>query len=271
MRRIMLLVLAISVAFALVLGYELISSVSPAQPEAAPAAECPSPTPALCPVCQAGGVEIGAADAGVMRIELRLPAVDSQKRGSLANLSVESAPGSGRVFVRMDSDNPLMNPETQNSLRTAIDVARRLTADGFADKNIFYSISASSDIVGGKSAGAAMAVATIALMGGNQLRTDAVITGTIEANGSIGQVGEILAKARAVRDAGYSLFLVPLGEATTTQQVEKCEKKQETIEGGAVIQQVCSTTTQPVNITQEAGIMVVEVSDVTQAYALMKK
>ncbi len=262
----MLVVLVVCVAFALVLGYELISSIpAPRVQQGAGPTGCPEASPVACPACPT------IQPLAAKRVDLRLPAVDRQKRGAFANLSVEVGNGDGRVFVRMDAENPLINPETQNSLRTAIHVARQVTGIGLEDKNLYYSIAAPSDVVGGKSAGAAVAVATIAVLRGEQLRSDAVITGTIEANGSIGQVGEILAKAVAAKEAGYLLFLVPVGEGTVWKQVEKCEKTQQTIEGGVVIREVCRITSEAVNVSQEVGIQIIEVGDVSKAYALMKK
>jgi predicted S18 family serine protease len=42
---------------------------------------------------------------------------------------------------------------------------------------------------------------------------DAIITGTIESDGTIGEVGGIIEKAKAVADAGYKRFLVPKGQS----------------------------------------------------------
>jgi len=269
MRRELLVVLAVCVAFALVLGYELISSISFPPAVSLVAANATPPCPTLgavaCPACPT------AVPETVQKMELRLPAVDRQKQGALANLTVESVAGNGRVFVRMDSNSPLMNTETQDSLRRALEAARRASGMNAGDRNLFYSISAPSDVVGGKSAGAAMAIATMALLRGEELRGDAVITGTIEENGGIGQVGEIVAKARAVKAAGYSLFLVPSGEATESKSVEKCDKTRETIEGGVVIREVCRTVEEAVNVSTETGIQVAEVKNLADAYQLMKK
>jgi len=170
-------------------------------------------------------------------ITLGLPAVDLEGAGALANLTVTVTDGDGSVFVRFDSGKPLINTETQSSLRLALGVAELLTKENLSGKNVYYSITAPSDVVGGHSAGAAAAIATIAALRGEELRNDTLITGRLgSGDGSIASVGRIAEKAAAVREAGYSVLLVPKGEGV-----------------------------------DEEGLRVVEVSTVAEAYALMRK
>ncbi|MFH0835391.1 MAG: S16 family serine protease [Candidatus Micrarchaeota archaeon] len=170
-------------------------------------------------------------------VTLGLPAVDLEGSGALANLTVTVTDGDGAVFVRFDSSKPLINTETQSSLRLALDVAERLTNENLSEKNVYYSITAPSDAVGGYSAGAAAAIATIAALRGEELRNDTLITGKLgNGDGEIASVGRVEEKAAAVKEAGYSVFLVPKGEGV-----------------------------------EEEGLQVVEVSTVAEAYALMRK
>ena len=64
----------------------------------------------------------------------------------------------------------------------------------------------------GPSAGAALTIATIAALKHDSIRSDVVITGTINADGTIGQIGGVLEKAQAAKDIGAKLFLVPVGQ-----------------------------------------------------------
>ncbi|VVB68187.1 Archaeal Lon protease [Candidatus Norongarragalina meridionalis] len=170
-------------------------------------------------------------------VTLGLPAVDLEGAGALATLAVTVTDGDGSVFVRFDSSKPLINTETQSSLRLALDVAERLTKENLSKKNIYYSITAPSDAVGGHSAGAAAAIATIAALRGEELKNDTLVTGKLgSGEGSIAQVGRVEEKAAAVKTAGYTTFLVPKGEGV-----------------------------------EEDGLRVVEVSTVAEAYALMRK
>ncbi len=197
---------------------------------------------------------------------IRLPAVDKEGQGALADLTVEALPGHGRVFIGFDA-SPLVNADTQSSLRIALDVAKRLGQNSASGWDVFYTFSTQSDVVGGKSAGAAATVATIAVLSDATLRNDVLLTGTVEPDGSIGPVGKILEKAKAVRAAGYRTFLVPVGESVQTIVVEECKQKQT---ANAVARE-CSSTTQSVDIAQQVpGLSIVEVKDVLEAYRLIK-
>lgn len=197
---------------------------------------------------------------------IRLPAVDKEGKGALADLTVEAVSGRGRVFIGFDA-SPLVNSDTQSSLRVALDVARRLSNADSSNLDIFYTFSTQSDVVGGKSAGAAATVATMAVLTGSRLRSDTLLTGTVEADGSIGPVGKILEKAKAVRAAGYVTFLVPVGESKQNVVVEECQQKQA---ANGVIRE-CSSHTESVDIaSQLPGLKIVEVRDILEAYRIIK-
>ena len=202
---------------------------------------------------------------GVYSVKLALPAVDSYGRGALAELTVEAANGEAGVYYQVDDQNPLVNPETQESLKTAVAVAREVT--GMQDKRLFYSISAPSQVVGGHSAGAALAVATTAALSNSKIKQGYLVTGTVEADGSIGRVGEILAKAQAAKDAGYSVLLVPVGEAVYDAPRQNCTEER-TPTG---LFKTCVTLYETAGVTNETGMQVVEVASVRQAFGLMRQ
>jgi Lon-like protease len=72
-----------------------------------------------------------------------------------------------------------------------------------------------TDNIGGPSAGLSMTLAIIDLLTPGELTGGVVVgvTGTIEADGSVGDVGGVKQKTAGVRSAGAKLFLVPPGEA----------------------------------------------------------
>lgn len=250
--------LLLSVAFALLLGYSLQSFFQDRMTLATQQAAIPSETQ-LAPRIEQG--------TQMQSVRLALPAVDAQDNGVLGLLEVESAsPGKGAVFIRVDAKTPLINPDTQYSLRTAIDVAKVIAKVNDGSLDIYYSITSDSEMVGGKSAGAAMSVATLALLTGTKLRTDTAITGTVTADGSIGPVGKIIPKAKAAKAAGFKTFLVPVGEAV--QQVPKEYCKEETI-GNAVFRN-CKIVNEELNVSSEVGIQVTEVANVVEAFQRMK-
>jgi len=94
-----------------------------------------------------------------------------------------------------------------------------------------------------------------------------MITGTINHDGSIGTVGEIVAKAKAAKDIGITTFLVPFGQAVQTYYtpLRHCEKF------GWV--EYCTTEykSEKVDVSKDVGIEVKEVSNIEEAlkYFLM--
>lgn len=209
-------------------------------------------------------------------ISLLLPGVDQQRRGTVATLEVQRLNGSGRTFFNFDENRPSIANETQVSMKNAVKAARtfnQLAAGRFAVSDLLYVLRASTSEVGGESAGAAMAVATIALLEGKTLNSTVAITGTVNADGSIGPVGEILAKAQALKLRGITTFLVPPGESV--QEIQSANNNEvctdEVVAGG--VYRNCRTDvdiqTRTVNISQEAGLTVIEVPNVAEAYAKM--
>lgn len=191
---------------------------------------------------------------------INLAAVDSQGNGVTIPLVVEIKPGNGKILT--DIDKLLFWVDTQQSIQVARSVAENVT--GISTKNIdlIYTIRYENlSLVGGPSAGAAMTIATIALLQNRSLRDDVVITGTINEDGTIGKVGGIEEKASAAKEAGAKIFLVPegLGTETKVKPIESCKKI------GRL--EYCETTYQKItiNISEKVGIAVVEVSNVEEA------
>lgn len=210
------------------------------------------------------------------KLALLLPAVDQQRRGAIATLEVERTNGTGRAFMNFDEDRPAIADATQTSIKNAIHVAKLFdqnTGRRFSESDIFYIFKANSLEVSGGSAGAATAVATIALLNGRRIKDHYAITGTVNKNGSIGIVGEVLEKARALKRTGVTTFLVPLGESIQENSVANgSENCTEEVIGNDVFRSCTTqTTVQPVrvNVSQETGVNVIEVRDVATAYGIM--
>lgn len=77
-----------------------------------------------------------------------------------------------------------------------------------------YEVEIASDRIGGPSAGLAFTLEVLDLLTEGELTGGRLVaaTGTMELDGSVGQVGGVAQKAVAVRKAGAELFLVPAGE-----------------------------------------------------------
>lgn len=192
-----------------------------------------------------------------------IPAVDDKGNGVITNLTVQIKPGDGKSLV--DINELLFWVDTQNSIRTAKSVAEKFTRADLQNYDIVYSIVTNASAVEGPSAGAAIAIATIAALENKKLRDDVLITGTINQDGSIGKVGDVVQKAAAAKSFNATLFLVPVGQSLqTTSGYEKICK-------GYVVSKICSSRweTRNINITDAAGIKVIEVMDIKDAMKYM--
>lgn len=94
----------------------------------------------------------------------------------------------------------------------------------------------------GPSAGAGLAVGFLAVLRGDQLAQDIVITGTLEPSGRIGQVRDIKQKILIAAQQGYRVVLIPRG-------------------------QISIPRTKLVGI--ESSVMIREVGTIAEAYAIV--
>jgi uncharacterized protein len=192
-------------------------------------------------------------------VEMYLLAVDSNGTGAAAKLSVEARKGTGRTL--MEINNLLFFQDTQQSIRIAGRVAQDRTGLNLLNYDLIYSVDANASVVGGPSAGASLTIATIAALEGKKPREDVIMTGAINRDGSIGPVSDILEKAKAAKAAGATIFLVPLLQSRDVvyETNQSCEKF-----GNS---DICTTETKPrkVNISQESGLDVIEVSSIDEA------
>jgi len=193
---------------------------------------------------------------------IKVPAVDDEGKGLVGIFEVEAAPGTGKILANID--NILFFVETQYSIQTAKTVAANVTGIDINKYNIIYDVETlggNSTVVSGPSAGAALAVATIAELQGIELNPDVMITGTIRPDGTIGKIGGVAEKARAARESGAKVLLVPIGQGLI--QSFKSEIKCEFV--GRI--KVCRTNYEQdaTTATGKDGLTVKEVSNVREA------
>ncbi|MBI2542799.1 MAG: hypothetical protein HYW24_01290 [Candidatus Aenigmarchaeota archaeon] len=192
-------------------------------------------------------------------VMVKLPAVDNEGNGVVATLKVQAIPGEGRILTNVD--NILFWVDTQYSIRVADIVAENITGEDLLGVDLIYTIETDASVIEGQSAGAAMTIATIALIENKTLPENVMITGTINPDGTIGPVGAILAKAKASKDVGAEIFLVPKGQGKQTNY--RPEKKCEQV--GSIT--ICTTEykAERFDISSDAGIEVKEVSTINEA------
>lgn len=130
------------------------------------------------------------------------------EEGTLLNISAETRSGKGRVLVQT---TPLMGVIFQDAANTAVFVAQQETGVSLSGSDVIFSITSDQEIPGvdGSSAGALMTLLTISAINGTELNDSITLTGTIDDEGNIGEIGGVFEKAKAAEAGGKTLFLLP--------------------------------------------------------------
>lgn len=126
--------------------------------------------------------------------------------GGIAHLYLEIQEGSGRIFL---DTFPLTKIDTQMSTRFAKEIACNFLEIDCSKKDFFYTIRSDSTIVGGPSAGSAIAILTALLLDNQQVNESISMTGTINSGGIIGPVGGLQAKINAAKNNHLKKILIP--------------------------------------------------------------
>jgi len=192
-----------------------------------------------------------------------LVAVSSSGEGIVGNLTVRLIPGNNNVLI---NTNPFLETDIQYSVNKAVTVAKLKSNYDFDRDFLFDFKAGNAQLIGGESAGAAITIATIAALQNKTLKKDAVITGTINVDGTIGKVSGIIEKAKAVADAGYKYFLVPKGQSKITYY-EKVITKEPIGFGFEILntRYVPKTIDLKEIAKKEWGLEIVEVSTIEEA------
>jgi hypothetical protein len=134
-------------------------------------------------------------------------------QGVVMTVDIELVEGSGRTLV---NTVPRVGIDIQTSARTAVMVAEELLGISLSSTDVILTVRASQevDIVDGQSAGAAITVALMAAMTNQSVGQDIYLTGTINSDASVGEVGGIPYKALAAAENGSRYFIVPEGQST---------------------------------------------------------
>ena len=180
------------------------------------------------------------AKQGHMKL-LAVKETEGGYEGGIADLFLEMKPGSGRVFLETF---PLTRTDTQMSTRFAKAIACDFIERDCDDIDFFYTITADSAIIAGPSAGASIAVLTVAMLEDLKLNENYAITGTINSGGLIGPVGGLKAKVEAGKKAGLKKVFIPAGE---------------------IIAKVDNTTVDLKNLSKELSIEIIETSTLSEA------
>ncbi|MEM2617672.1 MAG: S16 family serine protease [Thermofilaceae archaeon] len=145
-----------------------------------------------------------------------VPAVttaDGGYRGTTTNVTVLVTEGWGDVYV---STYSLTQEDFQGAATAAARVVCSLLNLSFSNYNFYFKVIGPAVIVGGPSAGVAMAVAVYSALTGQPINRSVMVTGMISPDGTVGPVGGVYEKAQAVASAGAKVFLVPPGQSIVT-------------------------------------------------------
>lgn len=93
-----------------------------------------------------------------------------------------------------------------------------------------------------------------------------MITGTINEDGSVGRIGGVLEKTKAVSASGYKNFLIPMGQSDITYYERQIQRRP--IDSGIdvlISEYVPKTLDLSETAKDELGLNIIEVSDVEEA------
>ncbi|MFH0874437.1 MAG: S16 family serine protease [archaeon] len=147
--------------------------------------------------------------------------LDDSQVGSTADVFLEVKPGSGRIFI---DSFPLTKLDTVMSTRFANEIACDFLDKDCNHYDFFYTIRANAAIVGGPSAGAAISLLTISVLGDIPLDKKSAITGTINSGGLIGPVGGLSEKVLAAKEFGLTKVLIPKWSTLNDTEIENLTK-----------------------------------------------
>jgi predicted ATP-dependent protease len=124
--------------------------------------------------------------------------------------------GSGDGTISVDVKNVQYEASFQRAVRTAAEVASDYSGISTSNKDIiirFVNDPSNALVrVDGGSAGALMTGMIIAALSYKQIEPSVLLTGTIQADGSIGVIGGLQSKTDAAADFGAKTMLVPEGQ-----------------------------------------------------------
>ncbi|HIH23904.1 TPA: hypothetical protein HA251_02615 [Candidatus Woesearchaeota archaeon] len=153
-----------------------------------------------------------------------------EDEGGVADLYLTVRPGNGAIYL---DSFPLTRIDTQSSIRYANQIACDFLDYDCAQYDFFYTIRANSAIVGGPSAGAAIATLTAAVLDEQHIDEDVAMTGTINSGGIIGPVAGIAAKTSGAREAGIKKAIIPALTSTDDLIIESTSVESTSAENGS--------------------------------------
>lgn len=211
-----------------------------------------------------GGNDVMESSITIAQRTIPIVAVSNEETGVMGQMNLRLIPGNNDILI---NTNPFSEPDVQYAIKTAVVYALSQTSESRRDMDFVFNFSSTrAELIGGESAGAAAAILTIAALEDKEIKGDSVITGTISADGNIGEIGGVLEKAKAVSLAGYRNFLIPQGQGNITYYERQVER-QPTDLGFDILRSRYIPRTLDLSqaAREELGLNVVEVANINQA------
>lgn len=173
-------------------------------------------------------IEVYPSSKDLLELKDKINQLENEKAGlkkqiyqdniSMMNISLEIKPGKGRILVET---KPLMGVVFQDAANTAVYVAQKKTGKDLSGSDVIFSIEATHEVpsVDGPSADALMTLLVIAGIENLELQEDITMTGTIDKDGHVGEIGGVIEKAKAAKKTGKNLILIPEENSILIQYV----------------------------------------------------
>ena len=160
-----------------------------------------------------GAHVLGASSIPIVALQTIQSGFQVEYQGVVMAVDIELVEGSGRILV---DTVPRVGIDIQTSVRTAVAVAEEVTGVSLGETDVILTVRSEEevDVVDGQSAGAAITVALISAMTNRSINEGVYMTGTINADSSVGAVGGVPYKALAAAESGSSRFIVPEGQSS---------------------------------------------------------
>ncbi|MBI2084800.1 MAG: hypothetical protein HYT70_04300 [Candidatus Aenigmarchaeota archaeon] len=150
--------------------------------------------------------------------------ITSTGGGVVIPIEVKVVKGSGSILVNVK--NVDLGQQAQDSIRTAAIVGGNYSGISIVSKDItvtFVHEGSQLVTIDGGSGGAALTASIVAALENRTMNTKVLVTGTIESDQTIGQVGSVANKASAAKEFGATSFLVPAGQGVSVGGIEVVE------------------------------------------------
>jgi len=200
-------------------------------------------------------------------VRLKVPAVYMSEEGIMYGVSTEFVvgigwPGEGTTYF---SAEPLTQIDMQAASRIAVMIASTYAGVPLNTYDYFIKVKSKSEVVGGPSGSGITATAFLALLTNTEILPNVSMTGMIEPDGTIGPVGGITEKLRAMAREGIKVFLIPKGQSIVKEFKKYVENK--TVGNTVIItEKIIPVKVNVTELGRKLGVKVIEVGNIVEAY-----